>query len=349
MKRILYLITNTQLGGAQRVCIDLANKAVKEGYTVAVASMVGGYLWDELDPLIEKIQLKHMKKELNLIQDLLVLHEIKRIRKTFVPDIVHLHSSIAGVLGRIVFRKKTKIIYTVHGFDSIRLRHRIFLPLERYLQKYTNFIVPVSNYDKINLEKEGITKNVVVIYNGIKKNESFLNLDSDSKKFDKVVLSIARISKQKKFDLFVEVAKKFQNVKFIWIGGANELSDEGVRLKYNLPDNLLYCGNLPNASCYINCCDIFTLFSNYEGLPMTIIEAMSNAKPIVASDVGGVSELVTNNGYLVSNDIDEICDRINSLLDDNYAKKLGSNSYINYEKTFTLEKMWENYNKLYCQ
>lgn len=349
--KILHIISDTVLGGAQKVLIDLANSASLDKNEVAVAAMQGGYLWKQLNPNVKQYQLKYMLKKINL-KDFLVLGELKKIRKEFKPDIIHLHTTKPGVLGRLAFKKdKNHIVYTVHGFDVVRTEHRKFLIVEKFFQRFTGATVPVSKYDEKNLIKEKITKNIQTIYNGIDE-----NLIKKAKNFpiqikeSKIILTIARISPQKKFDMFLEVAKEFQgkDTAFIWIGGSTEKTIEKIKEEYNVPQNVYLLGDVPNASDYINLCDIFVLFSNFEGLPMSIIEAMSQKKAIIASDVGGICELVdSSNGALVHSNEEAIHEISNLLSNMNLLNQKNNASYEKYLKNFTLSEMWKNYKKLY--
>lgn len=349
--KILHIITNTELGGAQRVCIDLCNMAVSENNSVAVASMVNGYLWNQLDRRVIQYQIKNLVKPISPKKDILVLFELKRIIKVFTPDIIHLHSSKAGVLGRIASITNSKrIVYTIHGFDSIRLKHKFFLPLERILQHFCGAIIGVSEYDKKNLISEKIYKNVSVIYNGISeegitKAIAFPNFSTNKK----CILTIARIAPPKNFTLFLEVAKHLQDYVFIWIGSSPDMSVQDLHKINNIPKNVFLLGDIQNASNYINLCDVFVLFSNFEGLPMSIIEAMSQKKAVVASEVGGIPELIdSTNGYLVSNDISQICKAIKEIIENNELKlQMEQNSYKKFLNFFTLEKMWESYKSIY--
>jgi glycosyltransferase involved in cell wall biosynthesis len=83
-----------------------------------------------------------------------------------------------------------------------------------------------------------------------------------------------------------------------------------------VPKNCHFIGNIPNAGAYCSLADIFMLPSNYEGLPMVILEAMSLGKPVVASDVGGVSEIVRNdiNGYTLRNNAQLFAEKIEYIL-----------------------------------
>ena len=349
--KILHIITNTELGGAQKVCIDLCNMAVIDNNFVAVASMTNGYLWNQLDKRIIQYKIKNMVKPISLRKDLLVLFELKHIIKDFQPDIIHLHSSKAGVLGRIASIKNSKrIVYTVHGFDSIRLKHKFFLPLERLLQHFCGAIIGVSEYDKKNLIAEKIYKNVSVIYNGISeesiiKEKEFPTFTTDKK----IILTIARIAPPKNFPLFLDVARNLQDFTFIWIGSSLKQSAQDLHNKNNIPNNVILLGDIPKASNYINLCDLFVLFSKFEGLPMSIIEAMSQKKAVVASNVGGIPELVNStNGKLISDDVNQICNAIKEILENKQLKQqMEKSSFQKFNDLFTLEKMWENYKTVY--
>lgn len=353
--RILHIITNTELGGAQKVCIDLCNIAAKEGHDVAVTSMAGGYLWSQLLPQVKQYQLKHMVKPIKPLKDLKTLFELIKVKKDFKPDIIQLHSSKAGILGRIVGLGMSKrVVYTVHGFDSIRLKYRIFLPLEKIFQHFCGGIVGVSDYDNKNLHSENITRNVCTIYNGISEKAIVPETKFPfSTKGKKIILSIARIAYPKRFDLFLDVARKFENENylFVWIGGSQDKSLEQIKSEHCIPENVVVMGDVPNASRFIKLCDVFVLFSNFEGLPITIMEAMSQNKAIIASDVGGIHELVDDsNGKLVHNDVNEIVESIKMISSDaNLRKQMEKSSYDKFTKNFTLDIMWNKYKCLYEQ
>lgn len=351
--KILHIITNTELGGAQKVCVSLANMASDDGNTVAVASMEGGYLWDSLSSSVIQFKIKNMIKPISLLPDFKCYFELKKVIKEFAPDVIHLHSSKAGTLGRLAgFKYRKKIIYTVHGFDSIRLRHRIFLPLERILQRFCGAIVAVSKYDEKNLHKEKITKNVKIVYNGISLHSANSTKPFDSSLYKKVVMTIARISKQKRFESFLSVASNssMKDYLFVWVGGSSEKSMDEIKKAYSIPNNVLLLGDYLNASSLLPYCDLFVLLSNYEGLPMTILEAMAQKKAIVASKVGGIPELIdVENGALIETDEDAVAAISHILQDEEKNAKMGEASFEKFSEFFTLEIMWKNYRSLYKQ
>lgn len=345
--KILFITTRSCLGGAQSVVMNLANRLC-ENNDVAVAAGIddgedASILWSLLSPSVCQYKIKSLVKKISPSKDIKAACEIRRIYNEFKPDVVHLHSSKASVIGRMVL-PANKIIYTVHGFDTIRVANRKFLPIERILQYRCRFIVGVSNYDYKNLESERINNHVSVIYNGLSvpiiDKEKEQTLFSNEKKN---ILSIARVSPPKRHDLFIQIAQQLPEYNFVWIGNLDPI--EGT------PDNCHFVGNIPNAGAYCNDADLFVLVSDYEGLPMTIIEAMSQGLPVISSNVGGVHEIVQNgvNGFVVPNEVNDFTDKIKTILENaELYSKMSQSSKSIYEKDLTVDNMVSKYFELYC-
>lgn len=341
--KILQVITLSDLGGAQSVVVNLANHLCTYNDVIVVAGGGGGRLWELLSPAIIKIPLNSLKRPLSLFGDIKTLILLLDLYTKYKPDIIHLHSSKIGILGRIAF-PKAKIIYTVHGFDSIRIAYRKFLPLERVLQKKCRAIVGVSKYDKKNLLAENITNNVHVIYNGIKQPVSLgCNPFEKIKGYSYRVLCIARLSPPKDYTLFLRIAALLPQYAFIWIGNQHEFVEKH-------PNNVYFMGSLLNAGAYNEYADLFVLPSNYEGLPMTILEAMSFGKPVVASNVGGISEIVVNdqNGYTVENTPEGFVEKIEYILSNREVYDLFSmRAFDRFQKDLTVDNMANRYMNIY--
>ena len=340
--KILQIITLCELGGAQSVVINLANK-LSEVHEVIVAAGEGdGKMFSMLNPKVKQDRLPHLKRALSPVNDFLTVWDMIKLYRKYKPDIIHLHSSKAGILGRLAFPSK-KVVYTVHGFDSIRLAYRKFLPIERFMQRACKAVVGVSKYDEVWMKHERITRNVSYVYNGILKPSPSKDLIFDiPATYKKTILCIARISKQKKCDLFMSVAKLLPEYAFIWIGNQQEVDEH--------PKNVFFMGNIPNAGTYCSIADLFMLPSNYEGLPMVILEAMSFGKPVVASNVGGISEIVENdkNGYTVENVADLFAEKIKYILsNEDVYEKFSNYALERFNKDLTVDKMVDSYLKIY--
>ena len=341
--RILQIITLSELGGAQSVVINLANRLSEDHEVIVAAGEGDGKMFEQLNQNIKTDHIPGLVRRLSPFNEVKAIWHLISLYKKYKPDIIHLHSSKAGLLGRIAFPKE-KTVYTVHGFDSIRLAYRNFLPIEKSLQKHCAAIVGVSKYDERNLISEGIKNNVSTVYNGIYEPSS---LKKDPFKsiigYNYKVLCIARLSAQKKHDLFMEVATLLPDCAFIWIG--NQTSPE-----FAYPSNVFFLGNIKAAGAYTEYADIFFLPSNYEGLPMVIIESLSKGTPVVASAVGGITELLNGmNGWAVENDARKMAQVIKQylLMSPEQKYTIKNNAIETYKKCFTVEKMTDGYLRIY--
>lgn len=343
--RILQVITQSELGGAQTVVVQLSNELSKHHEVVLAAGQGDGKMWSMVNDTVIKESCPHLQRSISVKKDVLAAIGLMRLYRKYKPDVIHLHSSKAGTLGRIVFPSK-KVVYTVHGFDSIRLAFRKFLPVERVLQYFCKAIVGVSKYDERNLNEEGINRNVFTVYNGISVPDcsSISILDA----FDanrKTILTIARVFPPKNPQLFIEVARLLPQYNFVWIGNQREVTEYGP-----LPENCYFLGNISNAGAYCSKSDILMLPSNYEGLPMVVLEAMSFGKPVVASNVGGISEIVLNdvNGYTLENNVQLFADRIQYILENkDVYEKFSHNAMAMFSNTLTVDKMVQGYLNIY--
>jgi glycosyltransferase involved in cell wall biosynthesis len=164
--KIFQIVTLSELGGAQSVVVKLSNALSKEHEVIVIAGEGDGKMFQLLNPNIRYIKLNSLKRKISPVNEIRTIYSFNQLYQKYKPDIIHLHSSKAGILGRLVF-PKNKVIYTVHGFDSIRLEYRQYLPVERFLQNRCKAIVAVSHYDENNLRSEHINHNVKCVYNGI--------------------------------------------------------------------------------------------------------------------------------------------------------------------------------------
>ncbi|HNT59906.1 MAG TPA: glycosyltransferase [Rectinema sp.] len=390
--RILHVVTNSDLGGAPRVVTELSARAVSSGHTCAVAAAPGGPMWQSLDHRVEQFPIRSMRRGVNPIQDTRTLLFLRRLFHQFGPDIIHLHSSKAGALGRFAALTKgsqyaTRCVYTIHGFDTILKAHPYYLPLERALAQVTGAIVPVSRYDAHNLQQVGIAKNseildssildiqkdtqsgidrsghprIVFIPNGVTDRKGSQSTDARActallaarRQSRPIVLTIARLERPKRADLFLDVARCMPDVAFFWVG--NVQSPRAVFPAETLiPPNLSFLGESPDAGTLANLCDIFMLLSDYEGAPMSILEAMSCGKPIIASDVGGVPEIIDNGqsaaGICVPNEFSAIVRAVSLLLEKpELAAQFAAHARARYEAVYSADRMWQSYFSLYIK
>lgn len=310
-----------------------------------------------------------LKREISPLNDLKALFILYRIIRKGRYYIVHCHSTKAGLLGRIAawLAKTPRIYFTIHGWSFYnvgeygRIKHLLIF-FEKMLAKLTDILICVSVNDKI----EGINKKIAyedkftVIYNGISSSHAYtrgvLRDKIDANESDVILGTVGRLAYQKNPLLFLEVAKQvikaYKHVKFVLIGDGPLYDDCRKFVNVNdLGKNVFLLGLRKNAYRFLVDMDVFVLTSRFEGLPLTIIEGMFAKLPIIATDVGGVSELVQNerNGFLVPNDnAKELATRMKNLIEDSGKRiKMGKESQKIAIDNYTLDKMIQKYNKLY--
>lgn len=378
-KKILYVITLAERGGAQKYVLDLAKNLDKGRYEILVAC--GGKLSEWLFVNLEKEKidyypLKHLKREILPWHDFLGLFELRKLIKLFKPDIVHLNSSKAGVIGSFaaVGMKRIKIIYTAHGFVFNEpmnfFKKFIYLWTERISGGLKNKIIAISKFD----EEVGIKNKIApkekfaTISTGIDpKAINFLSKDEARKKLNvpskyKIVGTIANYYATKALHRLIEASKiisgKCNDCKFILIGDGPERKKLEKLIEDNKLTNNFFLGPLDNASAYLKAFDVFILPSVKEGMPYTILEAMLAEVPIVATKVGGIPEMIIDgkNGFLVKSKtgkeesitINQIAEKTAYYLSHPKIAEIFANSaYKKLTADFTLEKMVQETEKIY--
>lgn len=339
--KILHIITLSEIGGAQSVVTTLSNRFCEKGNTMAVLSSNGGLMWEMLDERIIQYHCGSLVREISLIKDLKTFFYIRKIINSFMPEIIHLHSSKIGVLGRLAAFPKfsNKTVYTVHGFDTILKANKIFLPIEKLLKRITREIIAVSKYDYKRLAENNISSEV--IYNGtnmVKDEERRIDTQRKS------IVCVARLAPPKRFDIFLSTAKLLPDYDFFWIGNKNSCHER-------LPDNVHLLGEVKRAAEKLATFSLFMLPSDYEGLPISIIEAISVGLPTVASDVGGVSELLEENcGIAVPNDPQLFSAAIVKILEDDFTYlEMKKACYKKFEHSLSVENMVGGYERIYSK
>jgi glycosyltransferase involved in cell wall biosynthesis len=258
----------------------------------------------------------HLRGGINLIQDLDAVMRVVKIIKEQKVDVIHCHGFKAGLVGRLAaWMTGCPCVYTVHNFlpNSTKIKKIIAVWLEKILALKTHSIITVSkalrSYEMEMLNVSG--DRIKVVYNGIQMSrlqESHLDVRKKwgIKERDILVGTVARLIPSKGIDLLIqaipEILKKYPDVKFMIVGGG---PDEG-RLKelaksHHCEKNIIFTGHVKYIWYYYNAFDIFILPTLSEGLGISVLEAMASGKPVIASNTGGIPEIIEHgvNGYLI--------------------------------------------------
>lgn len=350
MKKKLLFIVEAMGGGVFTYIVDLANELSRE-YVVYVAYGTRKQTPKDFKRYfngdVKLIEVKNFTRSINFRRDISAFWEIKKIYRDINPDMVHVHSSKAGVLGRLAFSKKTPVFYTPHGYSflmsGIRKDKRFIYKLIEKVCSLRGSITIACSQGEYN-EALKISKRVELVNNGI----NIITLDryrNDVRKTVDVV-TLGRITYQKNPELFNEVAKKMPYLKFRWIGDG-ELRNQLTAKNIEITGWLLR----REALQAIQESKIFMLGSRWEGLPLALLEAMYLEKVCVVSDVVGNHDVIENkkNGFIcttvedyvevlkniISNKENEdilIQNARNDILEKYNTKTMADNYHFIYEK-----------------
>lgn len=299
-----------------------------------------------------------------------MFHIFRVIRRNKIK-IVHTHSSKAGILGRwaAALAGVPVIIHTIHGWGVYKYKNKIvkslFIFLESLTAKITSSLIAVSNSDiEFGLKnKIGNKEKYSLIPYGIDKSRfERKRVDFDVRQelgWDKgipVIGMIACFKPQKDHRTFIkaaaEVSAKFPRARFILVGdGELRVEIEEIIASLKLNDKVKLLGWRRDIPAVINSLDMLVLSSNWEGLPVSLIEGWAAGKPLIASDVCGVSEVVKDfrNGYLFPrSDAGTLAGKILTLLENHELKdKISGNCLASFPADFEEYVMLDKINKLY--
>lgn len=372
--KVCHIITKLELGGAQQNTLYTIEHLDKERFAPVLISGKGGILDTEAHVISgTKVYFaNNLVREINPIKDLLAIIELWALLKKEKPDIVHTHSSKAGILGRWAAKLSGTpvIIHTFHGFGfndfQKSLMKYLFVFLEKITAKITDKLIAVS---KNNIEKGikygiGYPEKYTLIRSGIdiKKYTNF-TADKNTKKKElgispeeKVITTIGPFKPQKNLSDFINAAKqiseKFRNCKFLIIGDGEQKSYlEKLINESMLQDKVKILGWRRDIPEILAVSDIFILTSLWEGLPRSVLEAMSSGLPVIANEVDGVEEVIRNNenGFLTKPfEIEKTSEYAVKLLnDDKSAKSFGLKAKEAIDKQFDIDYMVEQQDELY--
>lgn len=360
--KICYIITKAdEIGGAQVHVRDLSIAMLKKGCDILVITGEDGALVKQLkDNDIKVIIDNNLKRELNFFYDIKAFFSLRYKINKFSPDIIGLHSSKAGIIGRLAARSLSiPSVFTVHGWafaDGVsKNKKRIYVLIEKIFAKFfSDKLITVSYQDKELALKNSVSKciDMVPIHNGVidkyenvffKRTNNIVNL-----------IMVARFSEQKDHLTLFKALKNIDKQKWkLSLVGKGPLLDNLKKLanEYGLQENISFLGERDDVPQLLLSADIFLLISNWEGYPLSILEAMSAGLPCICSDVGGVNEAIINNknGYLIQrNDYLSLREKINLLIKNrNEREIMGIVSRDSYLKYHTLDKMVDDTFRIY--
>lgn len=324
-KKILFVITKSNFGGAQRYVFELATGLPKDQFEVSVAFGGDGLLKEKLEQAgIKTYQIKSFERDISIKKEFQSMFELARIIKEIRPDVIHLNSSKAGGTGAFVARilGVPKIIFTAHGWAFLEERSFLWRSIVWFLSYVTvvlvHKVILVSENDLRRTRMPFVMRKCSVIHtaipqiNFLPRTEARYMLFSHDEQIlhshDLWLVTIAELTQNKNIKTALEAVKAHNaenDIKIFYIViGEGELRDElqAFIKDAHLETYVKLVGYVPEARNLLSAFDVFLLPSRKEGMPYAILEAGACGIPVIASNVGGIPEIIEDHvsGILIN-------------------------------------------------
>lgn len=368
-KKVLFLITKSTLGGAQRYVYDLAVNLPADSFDVSVAVGGEGPLVDMLkDAGLKVYTLKNLKRNISVLHDVQTLFTLFSILRKVRPDILHINSSKAGALGTLIGRVcgVPKIIFTAHGWafneDRPVWQKLIFKTVHWVTILLSHTTIAVSEGMKAQMDWVGTQKKMKVVHLGrtvtnMKYKEEARGIletkviDTSARLIDHHadfwIGTIAELHPIKRLNRAIDavssLVRQFPDVRFIIIHDGELRAQLQQQVKdLGLQEHIFFTGTLEDAARFLPAFDAFVLPSKSEAFGYVLIEAGQAHLPVVATNVGGIPDIITDgvNGLLVPADnTPALTEALRSLLLDEDLRLRLARAHYDKSVTFTVEKM----------
>ena len=366
--KVLEMIDQPFLGGGQITLLSLAKGLDKDKFEILTASGGGGPLVDELG----KLGVPHISIDIRKSSGPGAVVRIAAALGRVGIDVLHTHGGVAGLYGRLAAKKAgiPAVVHTLHGIHYLHYRNPLlkwaFIVLERRLSRSTDAVIFVSQADlrkgmKLRLAPAGKAR---LIRNGIDPAGMIPGFDRAAKKIElgsagrPLIVAVSRLHRQKGLKYLLRavplIREEIPAVKVVIAGGGpleSKLASAVRRLRIGESAALL--GERKDAREVLAAADVFVLPSLWEGLPYVLVEAAALGKPIVATDIDGVREVVRSGetGVLVQpRDPGGLAAALILLLRDrDLAGQLGERARRDIPSAFALERMVRETEALYLE
>lgn len=329
------------------------------------------YNKEDYEHIVDTFIQVDMCNTLSLEKDRYATIKVRGLIREYRPDAIYCHSSKAGGIGRIAnIGLGTPIVYNPHGWafnmNSSWTKKELYLWIERILALFTTKLVAISNYEKLSAIENRVTsaQKIKVIFNGIDVENinsqlfengitrELLGIRNDAY----VIGMVGRISAQKSPDVFVRAAAKIRDYipesHFIIVGDGDQRSEiEGLINEIGLKQSVTITGWVDNPLPYTMLFDQALLLSRWEGFGLVLAEYMKLGKPVVATEINAIPDLITDhdNGLLVEVDnVQQIVDAVLNIYHDKELRnKLVSNGMKRVDAFFDVKRVASEHEQLF--
>ena len=352
--KVIQVMPNFALAGAERMCENLIYGLQQQGIEVIVVSLFNQHsiITDNLEA--RGVKIIYLDKKLGF--DFSIIKKLKKIFKAEKPDVIHTHRySIEYAIPAAILAGVKKRVHTVHNLaekENIKKARRLNKLFFKFFHVTPVALSPLIQ-KSIAKEYNINTKKIPIVFNGIDLSKCQSKKDYNLGPVIRI-LHIGRFEEQKNHIGLIEAFSLYHSIYTIsvlrLIGDGEKKSEiESIVQEKGLKDSVEFLGLQENVYSFLEESDIFTLPSLYEGVPITLIEAMGTGLPIVATCVGGVPNLIESGkeGLLTSSDTKEISQMFVQFTENMELRKSCGQNAKEKSALFSNEMMAKEYIKIY--
>ena len=348
--KVLQVINSLNTGGAEKLLVEAIPVYQSFGIKMDLVCLSRSktMFWNKLE---QETAGEISGLTLKSIYNPLLLFKIIPILKHY--DIVHLHlfpTLYWGVLAKVISFSKVKLVYTEHSTNNRRRKYSFFRYLDRFIYLKLNKIVAITNDVRVQLKDHLRFKDEIkVINNGINIFPYQKSLNTNFSFFNKQDFKLIQVSSFREQKDQLTLIKSLQylpkDVKLILVGDGI-LIEESKKMVTTLKlwDRVVFLGNRYDIPELLKYSDVVVLSSHWEGFGLAIVEGMAAGKPVIASKVKGIKEVVDKYGLLFNKgDAEELASLVNKLYENESLYQTYVNHSLARSKDFRIEKMVEQY------
>lgn len=368
MKKIIHIITTINRGGAENHLLGLVKEQVNKNWQIKVAFLKGAGYWQSA---FEGLGVEVIPLKLNRYGDIKPIYKLRHLIQSYNPDIVHAHMPPAELYTRIaligISHKELPMVCSKHNDEPFfkGMGHKV---LGKWVAKRANKIIAISDAVNRYICGNGLgcdSKKVITIHYGIDSTQ-YENVDIDCIRAARkswgvgddayVIGTVARLAPQKAIHVLLEgyaiYLKNAAHPSKLVIVGEGPLASElkSISTRLGIEDHVIWAGLREDIPVVMNAYDLFALTSVYEGFGLVLLEAMASAKPVVASCVSAIPEIVEDNisGILVPSNRPELfADAFKFFENEPNRRKYGIAGLGRARKEFAIEKMVDSIDEVY--
>jgi len=351
--KIAILVPSLGVGGAENMVAQLAAQIDKSQFDVKLL-VLSSKKDTHITSYVNKHDVDVVYFDKSLGVNYRILLRVYKYLNVYKPDVIHTHLHAFAYVFPWVILHRIKMLHTVHNRPIFELPPKI--------QKLINILyklkkaIPIAISKQIGDELKDLysVNSIETIYNPVNISR-FEVSNRDYNKDNPVFITVGRLDKVKNQSLllrgFSRAVKEYPGIKLLIAGdGMQKEKLQALTKSLQIADSVQFLGIISNAEKHLQNADVFVLTSEYEGLPLTILEAMASGLPIISTDVGGVKDVVTDNGILIeSQDEVALAEGMVRLIKDKELREIyGRNSMKNVQP-FDINNITNQYQNLYLK